>query len=148
MEADSDNQPSMPREEEVETLAAGAVGWMIGAARSAGDGLTWVSTVTGDEADQTLYSGGAGDHARVLVNRGLQPEHLDAIEAFVSDTNVPDTGRAGADALLRAPRSRSSRHGPQTNTAVRFRDLFDRDLLKVRQQPANDVVTPSLNDRS
>jgi hypothetical protein len=32
MGADSDIQPSMPREEEVETLAAGAVDWMIGAA--------------------------------------------------------------------------------------------------------------------
>lgn len=31
-----------------------------------------------------------------LANRGLQPEHLDAIEAFVSDTNVPDSGRADA----------------------------------------------------
>jgi hypothetical protein len=60
MGADSDIQPSMPREEEVETLAAGAVDWMIGATRSSNDGLTWASTATGDEADHTLYSGGAG----------------------------------------------------------------------------------------
>jgi hypothetical protein len=60
MEATGDNQPSMPREEDVETLAAGAVDWMIGAARSTVGGLTWASTATGDEADHTLYSGGAG----------------------------------------------------------------------------------------
>lgn len=31
-----------------------------------------------------------------LANRGLQPEHLDTIEAFLSDTDVPDTGHADA----------------------------------------------------
>ncbi|MGX6608311.1 hypothetical protein ACWKSP_40275 [Micromonosporaceae bacterium Da 78-11] len=39
-----------------------------------------------------------------LPNRGLQPEHLDMIEAFLSGTDVPDTGRAGADALEAARR--------------------------------------------
>ena len=33
---------------------------MIGATRSTDGGLTWASTATGDEADHTLYSGGAG----------------------------------------------------------------------------------------
>jgi hypothetical protein len=39
-----------------------------------------------------------------LPNRGLQPEHLDTIEAFVSDTAAPDTARATKDALARARR--------------------------------------------
>lgn len=32
-----------------------------------------------------------------LPNRGLQPEHLDTIEAFISDATVPETGNAGPD---------------------------------------------------
>ncbi len=39
-----------------------------------------------------------------LASRGLQPEHLDTIKAFISDTNVRDTGRVRADALETARR--------------------------------------------
>ncbi len=39
-----------------------------------------------------------------LPNRGLQPGHLDTIEAFLTDTGVPDSGRAGADAVETARR--------------------------------------------
>lgn len=60
MEVDRLDQPRMPREDEVENLAAGAVDWMIRAARRSDGGVTWASTATGDAADHTLYSGGAG----------------------------------------------------------------------------------------
>lgn len=60
MGADGVDQPSMPRKEEVETLAAGALDWMIGATCRTDGGLTWASTATGDGPDHTLYSGGAG----------------------------------------------------------------------------------------
>lgn len=33
-----------------------------------------------------------------LPNRDLQPEHLDAIQAFVSETTAPDTSGARPDA--------------------------------------------------
>lgn len=43
-----------------ETLAAGALDWLLGAARPAGTGWTWPATVPGTEADFTLYHGSAG----------------------------------------------------------------------------------------
>ncbi|GAA2910259.1 hypothetical protein Acy02nite_48880 [Actinoplanes cyaneus] len=39
-----------------------------------------------------------------LPNRGLPLEHLDAIEAFVSDTTAPDIGGADPDASETARR--------------------------------------------
>jgi hypothetical protein len=55
--------------EEVETLAAGALDWMVGAARVTDPGLTWASTPTGEEVDPTLYSGGAGVVLALLEGR-------------------------------------------------------------------------------
>jgi Lanthionine synthetase C-like protein len=60
MEADSYRRPSVARSEAAETLAADALQWIIGSASSTGTGLTWASTAIDDEADHTLYNGGAG----------------------------------------------------------------------------------------
>jgi len=60
MEADSSSRPSVSRGEAAEALAVGALDWMIGSTRSAEVGLTWAGTAVGDEADHTLYGGGAG----------------------------------------------------------------------------------------
>ncbi len=60
MEADSDDQPGLPREGAAETLAAAASDWIIGQARRTDTGLTWASPGVDDAADHTLYSGGAG----------------------------------------------------------------------------------------
>ncbi len=49
----------MPRAEATETLAVGALDWMIRSARNTEAGLQW-SSVIGGAADHTLYSGGAG----------------------------------------------------------------------------------------
>jgi hypothetical protein len=43
-----------------ESLAAGALDWLVGSGRSSGAGLTWAATATGEEADCTLYQGAAG----------------------------------------------------------------------------------------
>ena len=46
--------------ERAEELAAGALVWLAGAARSDGAGLAWPSRLTDNETDPTLYSGSAG----------------------------------------------------------------------------------------
>jgi Lanthionine synthetase C-like protein len=43
-----------------ESLAAGALDWLVGSGRGSGAGLTWAATATGEEADYTLYQGAAG----------------------------------------------------------------------------------------
>jgi hypothetical protein len=51
---------SVPRGEAAESLALGALDWLLGSARSTEEGLTWAATVPGAEADFTLYHGSAG----------------------------------------------------------------------------------------
>lgn len=51
---------NMPRAADAERLAVGALDWLLGSARDTGTGLTWAATRTDNEADLTLYSGGAG----------------------------------------------------------------------------------------
>lgn len=48
------------RAERAETLALGALSWLVGSARTTATGLTWAATPDADEVDTTLYSGGAG----------------------------------------------------------------------------------------
>lgn len=60
MEADNHSPSGVQRAQEVETLAAGALDWMIRSTHSGEAGLTWGSTAVDDEADHSLYSGGAG----------------------------------------------------------------------------------------
>lgn len=51
---------AMPRGEAAESLALGALDWLLGSARSTKEGLTWAAAVPGDEANFTLYHGSAG----------------------------------------------------------------------------------------
>ncbi len=52
--------PAMPRGEAAESLALGALDWLLGSARSTKEGLTWAGTVPGAEPDFSLYHGAAG----------------------------------------------------------------------------------------
>lgn len=58
--------PAVPRGEAAESLALGALDWLLGSARSTKEGLTWAATVPGAEADFTLYHGSAGIVAVLL----------------------------------------------------------------------------------
>ena len=60
MIADDATVAAMPSGEEAESLALGALGWLLGSARGTGGGLTWAATVPGAEADFSLYHGAAG----------------------------------------------------------------------------------------
>jgi Lanthionine synthetase C-like protein len=51
---------AMPRGEAAESLALGALDWLLSFARSTKEGLTWAATVPGTEANFTLYHGSAG----------------------------------------------------------------------------------------
>jgi hypothetical protein len=51
---------AMPRGEAAESLALGALDWLLGSARSTEEGLTWAATAPGPEANFTLYHGSAG----------------------------------------------------------------------------------------
>ncbi|HXT88815.1 MAG TPA: lanthionine synthetase LanC family protein [Trebonia sp.] len=51
---------TMPSGEAAESLALGALDWMLGSARSTEPGLTWAATVPGAEANFSLYHGAAG----------------------------------------------------------------------------------------
>lgn len=59
MESDGSSSRTS-RGETAETLAAGALDWLLGSARNTEAGLTWPAAVPGDEADFTLYHGSAG----------------------------------------------------------------------------------------
>ncbi len=50
----------MPSGEAAESLALGALDWLLGSARSTEEGLTWAAAVPGAEPDFTLYHGSAG----------------------------------------------------------------------------------------
>jgi hypothetical protein len=50
----------MPGGDAAQSLAAGALDWLLGSARSTEAGLTWASAVPGAEADFSLYHGSAG----------------------------------------------------------------------------------------
>lgn len=65
MEARSDvSRPA--RGDAAECLAAGALDWLIGSARSTTSGLTWPVGANDDAADPTLYSGAAGNVLALL----------------------------------------------------------------------------------
>jgi hypothetical protein len=54
-------RPQLVHVDAVESLAAGALEWLIGSARKTTDGLTWLVSANDDSADPTLYSGAAGN---------------------------------------------------------------------------------------
>lgn len=60
MVADDTIVLAAPSGEVAESLALGALDWLLGSARSTGAGLTWAATVPGVEADFSLYEGAAG----------------------------------------------------------------------------------------
>jgi hypothetical protein len=60
MEPDNSSRMSASHGEVAESLARGALDWLVGSARNTGAGLTWASTASDHEADHTLYSGAAG----------------------------------------------------------------------------------------
>ena len=51
---------TMPSGEAAESLALGALDWLLGSARSTEAGLTWAAAVPGAEPNFTLYHGAAG----------------------------------------------------------------------------------------
>jgi hypothetical protein len=60
MVADDITVLAVPGGEAAESLASGALDWLLGSARSTGAGLTWAATVPGAEANFSLYHGAAG----------------------------------------------------------------------------------------
>jgi hypothetical protein len=74
-----------------ETLAAGAVDWLLGSARTSGADLTWTAAPSDTEADHTLYSGGAG-----IVFALLEAQH------HVDDDHYGDAAVRAARALAAA----------------------------------------------
>jgi lantibiotic modifying enzyme len=60
MVAGSTTVLAMPSGEAAESLALGALKWLLGSARSTEAGLTWAATVPGAEANFSLYHGAAG----------------------------------------------------------------------------------------
>jgi hypothetical protein len=60
MVADNITVLAMPRGEAAESLALGALDWILGSARGTEAGLTWAATVPGAEANFSLYHGAAG----------------------------------------------------------------------------------------
>jgi hypothetical protein len=60
MVADDTIVLAAPSGEVAESLALGALDWLLGSARSTGADLTWAATVPGVEADFSLYEGAAG----------------------------------------------------------------------------------------
>ena len=73
--------------DDAESLAVGALGWLLTAAQEAGDGMTWPRTPDDAVFDPTLYSG----------TSGVLPTLLDAWRHFGDDRY--------ADAALRGARS-------------------------------------------
>ncbi|WP_406487548.1 lanthionine synthetase LanC family protein [Streptomyces phaeochromogenes] len=73
--------------DDAETLAVGALEWLLKAARDVDDGLTWPNTLADDEFNPTLYNG----------TSGVLPALLDAWRYFADDRY--------ADAALRGARS-------------------------------------------
>ena len=82
---------SGPRGAAAESLARGALDWLVGSARSTEAGLTWAATATGDKADHTLYHGGAG-----IVLALLEAER------HFRDDGYGDAARRGAAAIAAA----------------------------------------------
>jgi hypothetical protein len=60
MTADDTTVLAMPNGEAAESLALGALDWLLGSARSTGTDLTWAVAVPGAEPNFTLYNGAAG----------------------------------------------------------------------------------------
>ena len=60
MVADDTTVLAAPSGQVAESLALGALDWLLGSARSTGADLTWAATVPGVEADFSLYEGAAG----------------------------------------------------------------------------------------
>jgi hypothetical protein len=60
MVADSAGAAAVPSGEAAESLAVGALNWLLGSARGTGDGLAWAAAAPGAEANFSLYHGAAG----------------------------------------------------------------------------------------
>jgi hypothetical protein len=60
MTADDATVLAMPIGEAAESLALGALDWLLGSAQRTEEGLTWVAAVPGTEPNFTLYHGAAG----------------------------------------------------------------------------------------
>ena len=56
--------------DDVETLATGALDWLLGTSRSTAGGLAWTTRPSDDELNPTLYSGTAGVVLALLEGRG------------------------------------------------------------------------------
>jgi hypothetical protein len=82
---------AMPRGEAAESLALGALDWLLGSARSTEEGLTWAATVPGAEANFTLYHGSAG-----IVLALLEAQR------HFGDDHYGDAALRGAEAIAAA----------------------------------------------
>ena len=139
------------RGEAAESLALGALDWLLGSARSTEEGLTWAATAPGPEANFTLYRGTAGvvltlleaqrhfgdDRYGDAALRGRRPSPLRPSEENCSLY----FGLAGmAAALTRCttcwatppPARRASRSGPGAFTVRR--DALGREVRAARRQ--------------
>jgi hypothetical protein len=137
MEADNHSPSSVQRAQAAETLAAGALDWMIRSTRSTEAGLSWASTAGDDEADHTLYSGGAGVVLALLE-----------AQRHFRDDRYGDVALRGAAALAAAvdDEQDSSLYFGLTGTAVALRAVHsllgdepsahaaDRALSRVRSR--------------
>jgi hypothetical protein len=137
MEADNHSPSSVQRAQAAETLAAGALDWMIRSTRSTEAGLTWATTAVDDEADHTLYSGGAGVVLALLE-----------AQRHFRDDRYGDVALQGAAALAAAvdDEQDSSLYFGLTGTAVALRAVHsllgdepsaqaaDRALSRVRSR--------------
>jgi hypothetical protein len=84
-----------PRGDAAESLALGALDWLLGAARTTGGALTWAGAVPGDRADFTLYHGCAGIVLALACDRHVeQADGQDFAGVLVDDL----AGRATVDA--------------------------------------------------
>ncbi|MGH3212310.1 MAG: lanthionine synthetase LanC family protein [Trebonia sp.] len=91
MTADDTTVVAMPNGVAAESLAVGALDWLLSSARSTGEGLTWVAAVPGAEPDFTLYHGAAGIVLALLEAQ----QHL-------GDDRYGDAAMRGAAAIAAA----------------------------------------------
>ena len=107
----------MPRAEDAESLAAGAVQWLLGAARDSETGLVWAPTATNDEVDPTLYHGAAG-----IVLALLEAQH------HFRDDSYGDAALRGARAIAAVVDQERywSLYSGLTGMAVALRAVHDR----------------------
>ena len=91
MTADDAAVLAMPIGEAAESLALGALDWLLGSAQTTEEGLTWVAAVPGTEPDFTLYHGAAGIVLALLEAQ----QHL-------GDDRYGDAAMRGAAAIAAA----------------------------------------------